>query len=432
MWLNIPLDVQAHRDAAPGRPLAPTRVPTAVPGTPDADGMREVLSLLAASSRPVVVAGYGIHAARAERAFKRFVDEAGCPVVTTMGGMDLLEEAHPCYLGRFGPTGQRRANFTLQNADLLLCLGTSMSVSSAGFDTERLAPRALRVMVNIDADEMAKPQFRARPPRPRRSRGVPRGVARDLPMPTSAPTPRWMEAVARWKRDYPIVTADYFDDADHVNSYVLADRLSEAMLPGEVLLTGNGTDAVSGHHSFAVKKDQRVITNYGFGAMGWDLPAAVGACVARGGKRTVLMTGDGSIQMNIQELLTVGHNQLNVKIFVLNNQGYESIRSTQTAFCDSRYVACDPESGVANPDFEHAGRRLRAQLPAVPDQRRPLRRADRGHGLGWAVALRGRTCRRRRRRRRGSSHGDATTARSSRRPWTISIRTFRGTSVRRS
>jgi acetolactate synthase-1/2/3 large subunit len=269
-----------------------------------------------------------------------------------MGGMDLLEEAHPCYLGRFGPTGQRRANFTLQNADLLLCLGTSMSVSSAGFDTERLAPRAVRVMVNIDADEMAKPQFRAD-----------HRVVADLgafleallapPGPGVTPDARWIDATSRWKRDYPIVTADYFEDEDHVNSYVLSGRLSEVMLPGEVLLTGNGTDAVSAHHSFAVKKDQRVITNYGFGAMGWDLPAAVGACVARGGERTVLMTGDGSIQMNIQELLTVGHNHLDVKIFVLNNEGYESIRSTQTAFCDSRYVACDPESGVANPDFEH-------------------------------------------------------------------------------
>ena len=281
MWLNIPLDVQALE--TPARPSAPRRAAVSSPSpAPDPEGMRVVRSLLAESRRPVIVAGNGIHAAGAERVFTRFVDEAGCPVVTTMGGMDLLEEAHPSYLGRFGPTGQRRANFTLQNADLLLCLGTSMSVSSAGFDTERLAPRAVRVMVNIDADEMAKPQFR-----------VDHRVVADLgaflealvapPGPGVTPDARWIDAVSRWKRDYPIVTADYFEDEGHVNSYVLSDRLSEVMLPGEVLLTGNGTDAVSAHHSFAVKKDQRVITNYGFGAMGWDLPAAVGACVARAG-----------------------------------------------------------------------------------------------------------------------------------------------------
>ena len=172
-----------------------------------------------------------------------------------------------CYLGRFGPTGQRRANFTLQNADLLLCLGTSMSVSSVGFDTERLAPHALRVMVNIDADEMAKPQFRADHRVACRPRAVPGGAARRSRGADIRPDPRWLEAVARWKRDYPIVTADYFDDADHVNSYVLADRLSEAMQPGEVLLTGNGTDAVSGapllrreegparHHQLRLRRD---------------------------------------------------------------------------------------------------------------------------------------------------------------------------------
>jgi len=371
VWLNIPLDVQAVEiDPRPEQARRGTSSQSAIPGLNRPAGVRDVLSLLIGSQRPLVVAGNGIHAAAVEEVFERFVTALGCPVVTTMGGMDLLEESHPLYLGRFGPTGQRRANFTLQNADLLLCLGTSMSVSSAGFDTARLAPRAKRVMVNIDGPEMEKPHFHTDF---RLLADLKWFMERLLADPASkdvAPAQRWIDAVARWKHDYPIVTSDYFEDTDHVNSYVLASRLSESMLPGDVLLTGNGTDAVSAHHSFAVKKGQRVITNYGFGAMGWDLPAAVGACIARGGARTVLVTGDGSMQMNVQELLTIGHNHLNVKVFVLNNEGYESMRATQTAFCDSRFVACHPGSGVANPDFEKlaAAYGLRYELLSKNDE----------------------------------------------------------------
>ena len=227
-----------------------------------------------------------------------------------------------------------------------------MSVSSVGFDTSGLAPRAKRLMVNIERAEMEKPNFPADCRLTADLAWFMERLLADQAGLDSTPDGRWLSVLTQWKQLFPIVTPDYLEDQNHVNSYVLASKLSETMRPGEVLLTGNGTDAVSIHHSFAVKRHQRVITNYGFGAMGWDLPAAVGACIARDGSRTVLVTGDGSFQMNVQELLTIGHNHLNVKVFVLNNGGYESIRATQTTFCDSRFVACDPESGVANPAFD--------------------------------------------------------------------------------
>jgi len=226
-----------------------------------------------------------------------------------------------------------------------------MAVYAVGFDTSGFAPKARRAMINIDAEEMRKLHFPVdyglvADIKPFMARFV-----HDVPAGSFDFDPRWLEAVSAWKRDFPIVTPDYFADENHVNSYVLAAKLGEQMNPGDVVITGNATDAVSIHHSFAVKPGQRVITNYGFGAMGWDLPAAVGACVARGGERTVLVTGDGSVQLNVQELLTIGHNCLDVKIFVLNNGGYESIRATQTNFFEGRFVGCHAESGVANPDF---------------------------------------------------------------------------------
>jgi acetolactate synthase-1/2/3 large subunit len=351
VWLNIPLDVQCQPvgDADPRVPQGPGKS-----GDEGADldaGVDAAVGMLAEARRPVIVAGYGIHLAGAESLFERFVDRVGCPVVTTIAGMDLLYEAHPLYLGRFGPTGLRRANFTVQNADLLLCIGASMSVASVGFDTRGFAPKARRIMVNIDGQEMGKPNF-----------PVDCGVVADagsfmtcclerLDGTSTSVEQCWLGATAEWRRRFPLLTDDYLADESHVNTYVLANRVSQLMGPGDVILTGNALDAVSVFHSFEVKPRQRVLTNSNYGAMGWDLPAAIGACVAGGGARTVLITGDGSIQMNVQELLTIGHNRMNIKIFVLNNGGYESIRATQAAFCSGRLVGCEANSGIGNPDF---------------------------------------------------------------------------------
>jgi acetolactate synthase-1/2/3 large subunit len=356
VWLNIPLDVQNTQmedlDAARAARVPSEHEDATEPGLGLAESADAVIAMLRTAKRPVIVAGYGIHSARAESLFEQFVDRVGCPVATTIAGMDLLYEDHSLYLGRFGPTGLRRANFTVQNADLLLCIGASMSVGAVGYDTVGFAPNAKRVMVNVDPDEMTKPNF-----------PVHYGVVADARAFMTCMLERsqgshfeydarWLEATSTWKQRYPLVTADYETDTVHVNSYVLANRISMLMQPGEVMLSGNGLDAVSVFHSFAVKPHQRVLANSNFGAMGWDMPAAIGACVARGGGRTVLMVGDGSIQMNIQELMTIGHNRLNIKVFVLNNGGYESIRATQSNFFEGRLVGCDMTSGVANPRFD--------------------------------------------------------------------------------
>ncbi len=358
VWLNVPLDVQsAELDIeAAMRAVAAGAAVALEPGVNDPASIAEVADLMKSATRPVIVTGNGIHIAHAEDAFVRFVERVGCPVVATMGGMDLLPEEHPQYLGRFGPTGQRRANFTLQNADLLLCVGASMAVKDVGFDTSGFAPRARRVMVNIEAEEMRKPHFVADVAVLADVKWFMERFVEQVPADGFSFDPRWAEAVASWKRDYPIVTDDYFEDEQFVNTYVLASELGKAAEPGQVVLTGNASDAVSIHHSFAVKPGQRIITNYGFGATGWDLPGAIGACVAQDNGKTLLVTGDGSMQFNVQELLTIGHNCLNVKVFVLNNGGYETIRATQTNFFKGRFYGCHPESGLANPDFEALAR----------------------------------------------------------------------------
>ena len=354
VWLSLPLDVQGSElDSTPqSSSAASAAATTAGEGDEDArQTVAKVLSELRRSRRPVIVAGNGVHVAQAENAFVRFVERLQIPVVTTIGAMDLLGETHPYYAGRFGPTGQRRANFTVQNADLVLSIGSGMSVAAIGFDGASFAPRARKVMVNVDPNEGGRPHLSLDLVVAMDARDFTGQMTAAMEPAERFGAPEWELAWRAWKDQFPIVTADYTADPSHVNSYYLAHALSEVIDANGLILTGNSLDAHSIFHSFAPKRGQRVMTNVNFGAMGWDLPALVGACAARPSARAVLVTGDGSMLFNVQELVTIGAHRLNAAIFVLNNEGYQSIRTTQTRYFDGRFVGADPASGVANPDF---------------------------------------------------------------------------------
>jgi acetolactate synthase-1/2/3 large subunit len=352
VWINIPLDVQGTDF---DEKTSPSFTPPVGDNAQSRGDLRsrvaEVVRMLRAAKRPVVIGGNGIHLGCAQDEFLRFVEKVGAPVLSTIGGLDLMDESHPLYMGRFGPVGQRRANITLQNADLLISIGASMSVGSIGFNAAGFAPKARRIMVSIDENDLAKPNYRPDLPIAAHARDFIEEFLRQASEIRFEPPPRWREACARWKARYPTVTDDYFADPDHVNSYVFAQALSDCLDAGYAVVTGNSLDIVSVFHSFRVKQGQRVFTNINYGPMGWDLPAAVGACVGRGERPTVLVTGDGSLQFNVQEMMTIRANDLPVKVFALNNEGYESIRSTQKNFFKGRFVGSGFGSGIANPDF---------------------------------------------------------------------------------
>jgi len=347
VWINIPLDVQgALIDEA--LLLAPDPPPASAPAV----DVAPVMALLAQAKRPVWILGNGIHVGNAHAEMRELLDRSGIPAILTIGGLDLLEEEHPLNAGRFGPVGQRRANFALQTADLLLAVGASLSVASIGFNTEGFAPGAKKVSVNLDAGELDKPNLKLDLGIHAEAGDFMSAMTAALEQSPVGPFPDWLEACAGWKRRYPTLVPDYYQDLGHVNTYVMAEALSQELSPGETLLTGNSLDIVSVYQSFRAKRDQRIYTNINYGAMGWDLPASVGACVAEGNRRTILFTGDGSIQLNLQELLTIKQYKLNIKILVINNQGYESIRSTQRNYFESRFVGSDPATGIGNPDFQ--------------------------------------------------------------------------------
>ncbi|MCX6006577.1 MAG: thiamine pyrophosphate-dependent enzyme, partial [Chloroflexi bacterium] len=165
------------------------------------------------------------------------------------------------------------------------------------------------------------------------------------------PSSKWLEACVTWKQRYPLILDEYYHDRHHVNSYVFVDKLSDLLEANDIMVAGNGIDVVSYWQAFKVKPGQRTMISGNWGSMGWDMPAAIGACIA-GKRRTICVTGDGSSQWNVQELLTISHYQLPIKIFIFNNQGYTNIRATQANFF-GRFVGADKESGVSNPDFFH-------------------------------------------------------------------------------
>jgi len=353
VWINIPLDVQgATVDETSLTAFEPPASESGAAESLDVAAAR-ALDLLRHSRRPVIVPGNGIHLANAAATFARLVEHFGVPVLGTIGSTDLIHEDHPCFVGRFGPVGQRRANFAIQNADLILALGASMSLSSVGFNTDSFAPGARKVMVNIDPHEIGKA-------RPVPDLGIVADVGSFMERLIALPAPEWggaldpwRAACRSWRERYPPIAPEYFANRNYANSYVFADVLSDRLGEGDAVVTGNSLDWWSVYQAFKVRRGQRVFTNVNYGSMGWDIPAAIGACIARGRQRTVLVTGDGSMQFNIHELQTIAHNRLPLKIFVLNNAGYASIRSTQEAHFAGHFVGSDMGSGVSNPNFRH-------------------------------------------------------------------------------
>ena len=352
VWVNIPLDVQgAMIDETNLRSFALENVTLSEECHHPISLVSQTIHLLQKAQRPILILGNGIRLAKAAELVPQFVETIKVPVLMTIGGMDLFDENHSLCMGRFGPTGQRRANFALQNSDLIISLGASLSVAAIGFNTRGFAPKAKKIMVNIDANELIKPSFTPDLAVQADVKWFMEEFLRQAGNIRFSSSSKWLEACSYWKENYPTVTPNYFEDTQHVNSYVFAHVLSDMVSPDAVVLTGNSLDITSVYHSFKVKLGQRVFTNINYGAMGWDLPGAIGACIAQNNRRTILVTGDGSIQFNIQELETLGHNRLDLKIFVLNNQGYESIRATQTNFFGGHLVGADVHSGISNPHF---------------------------------------------------------------------------------
>ena len=310
-----------------------------------------ILEKLRTSSRPVIMAGTGIRLAGATDIFEKVIHKLGIPV-TTAWTHDLIASDDPLFCGRPGTIGTRPGNFVVQNADTLLVIGSRLNIRQVSYNWQSFAPHAYKIQVDIDKAELNKPT-----------------VKPDLAVYCDArvflellnglidsskfdlyQNAEWLAWCKERLARYPAVSPRQRIYNGTINPYHFMDTLFGLLDENDVIVTGNATACIVAFQTALIKKGQRLFSNSGAASMGYDLPVAIGAAFAQNGKRVICLAGDGSLQMNIQELQTVVHNQLNIKLFVLNNNGYLSIRSSQRNFF-SNLTGEGPESGVTFPDI---------------------------------------------------------------------------------
>ena len=351
VWVDIPLDVQAAEvdpDALKG--FAPPREKAPVGAAPDAG---RTLDILAGARRPMVLVGNGVRHAGAIPLLVKWAESIGIPVLTTWKALDFLADGHPLYAGRPGAVGQRAANFAQQKCDALLCLGARLDYGQTAYNHAHFAPRAKRVVVDIDPNEIAKLQMDLAVAHVGDAGDFLRELAR-LSAGRSFPDwGQWRSQCASLRARFPVVLPSYRSVPSGVHNYVLVEVIGSLMGPGDILVPGS-SGACSEVTAQAVpnRNGIRFINTHGLGAMGFGVPAALGACLASGGRPTVCIDGDGGFPMNAQELAVISRLKLPTKFFVLANGGYGSIRATQTNYFGSRFMACDAASGLTLPGLE--------------------------------------------------------------------------------
>ena len=362
-WLDIPLDIQgSYVDTDDLYPYDGEGDET-LPEVPSDDVILEIIDMIKNAERPVFNAGNGIRIAGAFDEFRSVIEKLNIPVVTGWDSIDLIEDEHPLYVGRAGIMGDRPGNFAVQNSDVFFSVGSRLSIRQVGYNWKTWARCAEVVMVDIDKAELKKPTLHAKkivvdvdPEELKKPTVNP-----DMPICADAKAflkrmneilsdekvftkENWNETCRGWKKDYPVVLPKHYEQTEPVNVYAFIKELSSRLNEGQITVVGNGSACVVGSHGYVIKKDQRFIINSAIASMGYDLPAAIGACVCDHSQDIINVTGDGSIQMNLQELQTIVQNKLPIKIFMINNGGYHSIRQSQMNFFGEPLVGVGQDS----------------------------------------------------------------------------------------
>lgn len=317
-----------------------------------------ILEKVCHAKRPVLYAGNGIRLSGGYAEFRKAVELLGIPVVTCWDSIDAIETAHPLYVGRGGIMGDRPGNFAVQNADLVLAVGNRLSIRQVGYNWKTWARAAEVIMVDIDPAELKKTTLHVELPVCGDAKDFLEQVVDKLEHTEMNPLfvgEEWIKACQKWKEKYPVTQPKHWvEDSKYANVYAFVNYLSNNLSDGNLTVVSNGSACVVGSHNYVIKKDARFLINSAIASMGYGLPAAIGACIAADCKETICLEGDGSIMMNLQELQTILTNQLPIKIFLINNQGYHSIRQTQTnLFGEHTKVGIGPESGdLGFPSYE--------------------------------------------------------------------------------
>ena len=352
VWLDIPLDVQgAQIETDELRHFDPAAEGyTAVPA-PTAETARAILEKIAAAKAPLILVGTGVRLSGAEAELLKLLDKLQIPVVTAWNANDTVPFDSPYFAGMPGTVGTRPGNFAAQNCDVLLSIGCRLNIRMIGYNRFAFASKAYKIIVDIDEKELKKPTVKANMPVCADAKALMQ-VMLEQPYTPNPDHGRFLAWCRDLVRRYPAAEPGYRNGGEGMlNPYVFLDVLFDELTENDRIVCGNGSACVMTFQAAKIKKGQRMFTNSGCAAMGYGLPAALGAAVADPAHRTVCIDGDGSIMMNIQELATIAHNRLNLKIVLLNNNGYHSIRQTQTNLFQPPFIGIDADSGVGFPDF---------------------------------------------------------------------------------
>lgn len=353
VWLDIPLDVQAavvETDELKGFDCAELKK-AEIPSY-DTNLTAEVYDRVKAAKRPVILAGTGIRLANAHGEFMQLIEKLHIPVVTAWNAHDVLCDDHLLNCGRPGTVGTRGGNFVIQNCDLLLVLGCRMNIRMISYNYKDFAKNAYKIVVDIDENELRKPTVKVDMPIHADVKEFMQSMIEYENYEVSVEHNEWLQWAYSVNQKYPAVLPEYYEHNVPLNPYVFMKEFFCHLQPGMDVICGNGSACVITFQAAVVKENQRLFTNSGCAAMGYGFPAAIGACIARDNKPVICIDGDGSFQMNIQELQTVVYNRLKIKIVYLNNNGYHSIRQTQTNLFQEPLVGVCDGNGLSFPDIQ--------------------------------------------------------------------------------
>lgn len=347
VWLDIPLDVQAAQIDPDD---LPAYVPPAMTATADlAAAAAEVIARLEQAQQPLILAGHGIRIAGAARDFAALAERLGVPVVTTWNALDLLPFDHPLNIGRPGVVAARAPNFAVQNCDLLIAIGSRLDNIITAYNPKGFARAAHKIVVDIDADELERLAADVDQRIVADAGAFIRALAGHARPIACRP---WLVRCQDWKHHYPAEEGRVFPASGPLSHYHFISALSASLPPDIIVSTGSSGLAIEVFYTaFRNKPGQRIFLTSGLGAMGYGLPAAIGACLAGGGRPMVAIESDGSLQLNLQELGTLQAQGLPITLIVLNNGGYASIRNTQRNYFAGRFVGTGPEAGLFLPDL---------------------------------------------------------------------------------
>ena len=355
VWIDVPLDVQAAWIETEDLPHYNQRE--------DEDKeivhyntlfSDQIIAKLKDAKRPVLFLGTGVRLANCRDQVIEFAEKTRIPIVTAWNAHDLIWDDHELFCGRPGTVGTRGGNFVVQNADLLLVLGCRLNIRQISYNYKEFAPKAYKIVVDIDYNELYKPTIHVDMPIWANLKDVVDDLLKtNLSVIQSQEHEDWLTWSKQVFLKYPAALPEYYKNKERLNPYVFMTEFFKQLREDDEVVCGNGSACVIGFQGAVIKKDTRLFTNSGCAAMGYGFPASIGACVSRAGKRTICIDGDGSFQMNLQELQTVVYNHLNLKIIYFNNNGYHSIRQTQTnLFKGQPLVGVCDGTGLSFPEAE--------------------------------------------------------------------------------